>query len=123
MASQSSVEASARTLAQLVTQAPPSPEFLDFLVGPILPPLFALHVALSSTVTTTSIEKRPETASGLAADVKLLLDGWGKVVPKQEGVKGIWSIIQGGKGWSTVDDGLELFWQKEGSGAQLVYGS
>lgn len=107
-------------LSQLVTHAPPSPQFVDFLIAPILPPLFALHVALLTPSKAGIIEKRPE-ATGLAASVHMVLLAWGKVVPQAEGVKGVWTVVQGGKGWPEGEGGREIFWRRTGDGAELVY--
>ena len=124
IASADAVQAGVRTLAELVTHSPPSPDFIDFLLGPILPPLFALHAKLNSSLSAKSIEKRPETFTGLKDEVKALLVSWGKVVAQDNGVKGVWDIIMGGKGWPDEgqESGLELFWRKVGDGAELVYG-
>lgn len=115
------VQAAARTVAQLVLQAPPSPEFTDFVVGPILPQLFALYALLAAKQQPKVIAKKAEEAPGLGTDVKLLLTSWGKVVTKDDGVKGVWSVITGGRGWPVADDGQVLHWQKTGDAAELVY--
>lgn len=115
------VEQAARTVAQLVLQAPPSPEFTNFVVGPILPQLFALYAELAPAQQPKLIAKKAESAPGLESDVKLLLNSWGKLVTKDDGVKGIWSIITGGRGWPVAEDGQVLHWQRRGNGADLVY--
>lgn len=112
-----------RTSAQLVLHAPPSPEFTDYLVGPVLPPLFALHVALTPAVSSKAIEKHAAApASGLAHDVQLLLSSWGKIVVKENGVRGIWAVVTGGRGWPVSEDGEVLQWQKGPEGMELAYG-
>ncbi|TXT03818.1 hypothetical protein VHUM_04339 [Vanrija humicola] len=116
------VEAVARSMAQLVLHAPPSPDFTDFVVGPILPPLFALHSKLNPAVGAGSIQKAAAPAPGLAADVRLLLSSWGKVVPQDKGVAGVWSIIVGGRGWPPLDDGEELSWSVKGGRGEIVFG-
>lgn len=115
------VQALARTLTQLVLQAPPSPEFTDFVVGPILPQLFALYAVLAPQQQPKLIAKKAEAAPGLSADIKLLLSSWGKVVAKDDGVKGVWAIITDGRGWPVSEDGRVLHWQRVGDAAQLVY--
>ncbi|KAL1405390.1 hypothetical protein Q8F55_009021 [Vanrija albida] len=116
------VDAAARSMAQLVLHAPPSPDFTDFVVSPILPPLFALHAKLSPAVGAGSIQKAAATAPGLVGDVRLLLSSWGKVVPKDKGVAGVWSIVVGGRGWPPSDDGEELYWNVKGRSAEIVFG-
>lgn len=116
------ISSTARTAAQLVLHAPPSPGFTEFVVRPILPPLFALHAALSPVLSAKSVEKQAEAASGLEHDVKLLLTSWGKIVSKEDGVRGVWSIIRGGRGWPVSEHGDVLQWQKCPDGMELVYG-
>ncbi|GMK57294.1 hypothetical protein CspeluHIS016_0401280 [Cutaneotrichosporon spelunceum] len=107
--------------AQLVLHAPPSPEFTNFVVGPILAQVFALY-ALLSPAQPSMISKAKENESNLPAGVKLLLTSWGKLVSKNDAVKGVWSIVKGGRGWPASEDGQVLHWQKVGDGAELVYG-
>ncbi|CAK9786131.1 hypothetical protein CC85DRAFT_257343 [Cutaneotrichosporon oleaginosum] len=105
--------------AQLVLHAPPSPDFVNFVVGPILPQIFALYVFLKPQPTTM---KAKEKEGGLAADTDLVLTSWGKLVGKDDGVKGVWSIITTGRGWSVSEHGEVLHFQRVGDGAELVYG-
>jgi hypothetical protein len=116
------VRSVAAEAAQLVLHAPPSREFTDFVVGPILPQVFALYVVLKPAQPTMMAKTKAKEEGGLAADVKLLLTSWGKLVGKDEAVKGVWSIVTSGRGWPTSEDGEVLHWQKVGEGAELVYG-
>lgn len=116
----SAVSAAARTMALLVLHAPPSPLFVDFVVRPIILPLFALYASLTPKIQAKSIEKRSESAPGLVDDARLLLTSWGKVVPKDEGVEGIWSVVTGGKGWPASPEGLQVQWRKGADGVELV---
>ncbi|BEJ07469.1 hypothetical protein CcaverHIS641_0407380 [Cutaneotrichosporon cavernicola] len=118
-----SVRSAVAAAARLVLHAPPSPEFTNFVIGPILPQTFALYVLLKpAQPTMLSKAKEKDKESGLAADVQLLLTSWGKLVGKDDAVKGIWSIIMGGHGWPTSETGEVMHWQKADDGAELVYG-
>lgn len=107
-----------QALGKLVLHAPPSAEFTDFVMRPILPPLFALYEALSPSG--VSIEKAK--TSGLLDDVSTLLTSWGKLASESDGVAGLWSIITGGRGWPASADGTELAWRPKGDSASLVRG-
>lgn len=103
---------------QLVLHAPPNTDFVDFVMRPILPPLFALYDALSPSG--ASIEKAKTT--GLLEDVSTLLTSWGKLAAEIDGVAGLWSIVTGGRGWPPSEDGTQLVWRPEGDSAALVRG-
>lgn len=108
-----------QALGQLVLHAPPSADFTDFVMRPILPPLFALYDALSPSG--ASIEKA-KSGSPLLEDVGTLLTSWGKLASEADGVAGLWSIVTGGRGWPASEDGTELAWRPEGESAALVRG-
>ncbi|BEI84139.1 hypothetical protein CcaverHIS002_0407430 [Cutaneotrichosporon cavernicola] len=95
-----SVRSAVAAAARLVLHAPPSPEFTNFVIGPILPQTFALYVLLKpAQPTMLSKAKEKDKESGLAADVQLLLTSWGK-----------------------LKRGEVMHWQKADDGAELVYG-
>lgn len=107
-----------QALGQLMLHAPPNTDFVDFIMRPILPPIFALYDALSPSG--TSIEKVK--TSGLLEDVSTLLTSWGKLASEADGVAGLWSIVTGGRGWPASEDGTQLAWRPEGDSAALVRG-
>jgi len=90
---------SVTTLSRLLTTFPPTggiPFVLRF-VSPILGPLYSLVAYLDRTPTAEPSVR--ENACGL-------FDAWAKVVPAEEGVLLLWSIVDGSGGdWEPVDDG------------------
>ncbi|WWD17535.1 hypothetical protein CI109_101976 [Kwoniella shandongensis] len=129
------IQRSIQNMRLLLIHNPSSPQFADFLVGSVLPPLFSLHTFLSRKQPPkkagnriTVIDKQNgtnETATNqnLSDDVAFLLKSWGKTVSDEDGVKGIWSIVEGGTGWGK-DPNSSFFWEKEaGGGVRLMAGS
>jgi hypothetical protein len=91
--------ASVTTLSRLLTTFPPTsgtPFILRF-VSPILAPLYSLVAYLDRTSTA---EPSARTSA------RSLFDAWAKLVPAEEGVLLLWSIVDGrGGDWDLVDDG------------------
>ena len=91
--------ASVTTLSRLLTTFPPTsgtPFVLRF-VSPILAPLYSLVAYLDRT---------PTAEPSVRASARGLFDAWTKLVPTEEGVQLLWSIVDGnGSDWGLVDDG------------------
>lgn len=91
--------ASVTTLSRLLTVFPPTsgaPFVLQF-VSPILAPLYSLVAYLDRT---------PTAEPSVRASAHSLFDAWAKLVPPEEGVLLLWSVVDGGGGdWELVDDG------------------
>lgn len=89
---------SVTTLSRLLTTFPPTsgtPFVLRF-VSPILPPLYSLVAYLDRT---------PTAEPSVRASARSLFDAWAKLVPAEEGVLLLWSIMDGSDGdWDLVDD-------------------
>ncbi|WVQ77171.1 hypothetical protein IAR50_006854 [Cryptococcus sp. DSM 104548] len=121
------IQRSVQNTRLLLIHNPASPDFVDFLVGSILPPLFSLHSFLSLSPAPSLI--RPVSSRAvrqtLADDVSFLLTSWGKTVDKDMGVKGLWGIVDAGKGWKVGEDGVrpEFSWERVGDGVRLMSGS
>ena len=123
------VESTIDLLRSLLMYSPPSSAWSDYLLQPILPPLFALHSAFTATHS-DQLRPRSPTAQGkvpqggqgtLAYAVRELIVGWGKVVEKDMGVRGVWDIVR--SKWDEVgEDGQGLFWAIKGDQASLTYG-
>ncbi|WVR07317.1 hypothetical protein IAU60_004358 [Kwoniella sp. DSM 27419] len=124
------IQRSVQNMRLLLLHNPSSPEFADFVVGPILAPLFSLYsfLAKRQQQELAVIQQRNTApASGrklLLEDIGVVLQIWGKEVdPAQgvQGVQGIWSIIKGREGWGDADeDGLSHRWEVCGEGVRLV---
>jgi hypothetical protein len=99
--SQSSLSplASVTTLSRLLAALPPTsgvPFVLQF-VSPILAPLYSFVAYLDRT---------PTAEPSVRASARSLFDAWAKLVPTEDGVPLLWSVIDGGGGdWELVDDG------------------
>jgi hypothetical protein len=119
---------------QLSIYAPPAPEWLDFLVRPILAPLVALYAALGRhsalslrDLRVSGAGKNAQNAQpSLEADVLSLIKTWARVVDKDNGVKGLWAVVQSNLDRSGMANeeggGAALFWEREGEVARLVFG-
>ncbi|WWC61582.1 uncharacterized protein I303_104166 [Kwoniella dejecticola CBS 10117] len=118
------IHRSVQNMRLLLLHNPTSHEFANFLVGSVLPPLFSLHSYLSSQAPNPQISeaKTPEDAANSLKDgVQSLLISWGKAVDEIDGVRGIWSIVEGEGGWGKVIDGeSSLYWEKDVEGVKLV---
>ncbi|TYJ55727.1 hypothetical protein B9479_003635 [Cryptococcus floricola] len=121
------IQRSVQNTRLLLIHNPASPDFVDFLVGSILSPLFSLHSFLSLSPAPSLI--RPVSTRAvrqtLPDDVSFLLTSWGKTVDKDMGVKGLWGIVDAGKGWKVGEDGVrpDFFWERVGDGVRLMSGS
>jgi hypothetical protein len=114
--------------------APPAPEWLDFLVRPILAPLVALYAALGRhsalslrDLRVSGAGKKAQSAQpSLEVDVLSLIRTWGRVVDKDNGVKGLWAVAQSTSDRSGManeeGNGAVLFWERQGDVARLVFG-
>ena len=91
--------ASVTTLSRLLAASPPTsgvPFVLRF-VSPILAPLYSLVAYLDRT---------PTAEPSVRASARGLFDAWAKLVPVEEGVLLLWSVVDGAGGdWELVDDG------------------
>ena len=87
------------TLSRLLTTFPPTsgtPFILRF-VSPIVAPLYSLVAYLDRT---------PTAEPSVRVGARSLLDAWAKLVPAEEGVLLLWSVVDGSGGdWELVDDG------------------
>lgn len=90
---------SVTTLSRLLTAFPPTsgiPFVLRF-VSPILAPLYSLVAYLDRT---------PTADPSVRASARSLFDAWAKLVPAEEGVLLLWSVVDwSGGDWELVDDG------------------
>ncbi|KIR27172.1 hypothetical protein I309_03882 [Cryptococcus deuterogattii LA55] len=126
------IQRSVQNMRLLLIHNPTSPDFVDFLVGSILPPLFSLHTFLSlSSQAPKPVLIRPAgslTATqsrSLADDVSFILTSWGKTVEKDVGVMGLWGLVDAGKGWKPDENGVvpDFFWERLDDGVRLMSGS
>ncbi|KAK8864164.1 hypothetical protein IAR55_001410 [Kwoniella newhampshirensis] len=139
-ASWEAIKRSIQNINLLLLENPKIPEFIEFIVTGILPPLFSLFTFLShdrndgGEPQIPRVDKRDghrakvTIFSELLADVRYSLISWGKNSSKEACVKGIWSIVEGGNGWGRDQaDGTfpALFWEKEerDGGVRLMAGS
>ncbi|OCF31043.1 hypothetical protein I316_07314 [Kwoniella heveanensis BCC8398] len=123
---------SVQNMRLLIIHNPTSPEFANFIVGTILPPLFSLYAFVDEqdkklqSITIAPRSGKATSAAGkgsqLKEDVLSVLRSWGTAVDQAEGVKGFWSIVEGGQGWGRGGRGdeVELYWEKEGEGVRLM---
>jgi hypothetical protein len=128
----SEVERQVRGLSQLSIYAPPAPDWLDFLVRPILAPLVALYAALGSALSLRDLrisgagKKAHSAQPSLEVDALSLIKTWARVVDKDNGVKGLWAVVQSTSDRSGMANeeggGAALFWEREGEVARLVFG-
>lgn len=125
------IQRSVQNMRLLLIHNPTSPDFVDFLVGSILPPLFSLHTFLSlSSQAPKPVLIRPAgslTATqsrSLADDVSFILTSWGKTVEKDVGVMGLWGLVDAGKGWKPDENGVvpDFFWERLDDGVRLMSG-
>lgn len=90
--------ASVMTLSRLLTSFPPTsgaPFVLRF-VSPVLAPLYSLVAYLDRT---------PTAEPSVRVSARGLFDAWAKLVPAEEGVPLLWSVVDGSGGdWELVDD-------------------
>jgi hypothetical protein len=90
---------SVTTLSRLLTAFPPTsgtPFVLRF-VSPILAPLYSLVAYLDRT---------PTAEPSVRASACNIFDAWSKIIPAEEGVPLLWSIVEGSGGdWELRDDG------------------
>ncbi|WRT66062.1 uncharacterized protein IL334_003014 [Kwoniella shivajii] len=123
------IQRSVQNMRLLLLHNPSSHDFADFIVGSILVPLFSLHefLEIRQKGDQIHIQEQGVTVSSaghpLDEGVASLLVTWGKSVHVDVGVKGIWSIMDGGKGWEKdcIDgDKAELYWEKDGEGVRLM---
>ncbi|AAW40694.2 hypothetical protein CNBA0830 [Cryptococcus deneoformans B-3501A] len=126
------IQRSVQNIRLLLIHNPASPDFVEFLVGSILPPLFSLHTFLFfSSQAPNPVLIRPvgsldaSRSRSLADDVSFILTSWGKTVEKDVGVIGLWSLVDAGKGWKPDENGVvpEFFWERQGDGVRLMSGS
>nr|XP_019007023.1 uncharacterized protein I203_00619 [Kwoniella mangroviensis CBS 8507]OCF70484.1 hypothetical protein I203_00619 [Kwoniella mangroviensis CBS 8507] len=117
------IQRSVQNMRLLLLHNPTSPEFAEFLVGSILPPLFSLHTFLQRERNEHKHIQEKSLQSSLDEGIQSLLISWGKSVSEEAGVKGIWAIAENGSGWgkdSIEGEGVRLQWEKEGEGVKLV---
>lgn len=99
------VASSLAIILPLLTRVPPSSEFIDSLLTPIIAPFFALFCELEADPTADPMTKR---------EIKECLEIWVRTVDEGVAVKGIWRILTSGRGWGLEDEeGRCLFWGKE----------
>ncbi|WVN88103.1 uncharacterized protein L203_103303 [Cryptococcus depauperatus CBS 7841] len=120
---------SIQNIRLLLVHNPATPDFVDFLVGCILPPLFSLYSFLSLDVRAPkaiSIAMSSENGARkrLIDDLSFLLNSWGKIVDNEMGAKRLWDLIETRNGWKIDmnDEMLDLFWREEDEGVSLMYG-
>ncbi|KAL7421953.1 hypothetical protein Q5752_003725 [Cryptotrichosporon argae] len=105
-------------LVLLLSYAPPSPNFADFLVAPLLVVLFDLYATSGKQMGQGMRATGKAAEAGLVEQAKTLLLGWGKVVDAASGIRGVWRIVS----QPCDDGGLGLHWARQEPGFALVYG-
>lgn len=104
----------------LLTATPPTSMTITRLVTPILSQLFALAVYLQSDRTADPLTRQ---------EIQDVLRAWARLADREVVVKGIWDILNSGRGWGVTDEeGNEFFWKHvlgddvEESGVGIWYG-
>lgn len=107
-------------LLPLLTSTPPTSTVVTKTVTPILPQLFALAVYLQTDLTADPLTRQ---------ELQDVLRAWARLADREVVVKGIWDILNNGRGWGVTDeDGNEFFWKHvvdddvEQSGVAIWYG-
>lgn len=107
-------------LLPLLTATPPTAIVVTRVVTPILAPLFALAVYLQSDRTADPLTRQ---------EIQDVLRAWARLADREVVVKGIWDILNSGRGWGVTDEeGNEFFWEHavgddvEHSGVGIWYG-
>ncbi|KAJ9105392.1 hypothetical protein QFC21_001762 [Naganishia friedmannii] len=100
-------------LLPLLTSTPPTSTIVSCTITPILPQLFSLAVHLSSSRTADPLTKQ---------ELDDVLRAWARLADRKVVVKGIWGILNSGRGWGLTDEeGNEFFWDhavEEGNGKE-----
>lgn len=123
---------SLQNIRSLLLYNPDSAGFADFLIGPILVPMFSLYGYLKrSKEAVTIAESRLQNGNGTATGptfqdlVISLLHAWGTMVEQDVAIKGVWAILDGKIGWSTMNqvvDSPAFFWEGQEANLRLVAG-
>lgn len=107
-------------LLPLLTSTPPSSIVIDQTVTLILPQLFALAVHLQTDRTADPLTRQ---------EIQDILRTWARLADREVVVKGIWDILNSGRGWGLTDEeGNEFYWNyvedanPEQSGVGIWYG-
>jgi hypothetical protein len=128
----SDVTRNLRTLYNLSIYAPPTPQWSNFLIRPILTPLFALYTACnnervpagSAAPDIIESKDREVAPSALEKVVLSLITTWVRVVDKDDAVRGLWAIVQSEGEWFATpaanDQAGSLQWEVKGALARLV---
>lgn len=107
-------------LLPLLVSTPPTSMVVTRTVTPILPQLFALAVYLQNDRTADPLTRQ---------EIQDVLRAWARLADREVVVKGIWDILNSGRGWGLTDeDANEFFWEHvasedvEQSGVAIWYG-
>ncbi|KAJ9112328.1 hypothetical protein QFC19_000748 [Naganishia cerealis] len=89
-------------LLPLLTSTPPTSTIVSATISPILPQLFSLAVYLASDRTADPLTRQ---------ELQDVLRAWARLADRDVVVKGIWAILNSGRGWGLTDEeGNEFFW-------------
>lgn len=108
-------------LLPLLTSTPPGSVVITETVTPILPQLFALAVHLQTDRTADPLTRQ---------ELQDILRTWARLADREVVIRGIWDILNSGRGWGVTDeDGNEFFWNYvedkdvARSGVGILYGT
>jgi hypothetical protein len=89
-------------LLPLLTSTPPTSTIVSATITPILSQLFSLAVHLSSSRTADPLTRQ---------ELQDVLRAWARLADQEVVVRGIWGILNSGRGWGLTDEeGNEFFW-------------
>jgi hypothetical protein len=108
-------------LLPLLTSTPPTSIVITETVTPILPQLFALAVHLQTDRTADPLTRQ---------ELQDILRTWARLADREVVIRGIWDILNSGRGWGVTDEeGNEFFWNYvedkdvARSGIGILYGT